>query len=227
VLERCFIRLETIRDIGNPLLKEQVEQLLAGVSRADFIESLRREHEELDFEQEIQQTVETELKNFREESPQFHRLFRRIDSMAAVARPVISLGLFVTGAGPVGEAIAPVAADAAVRGMLHLAGDAVGGTVATVVGDKVLSETAGQSAGYLETRFRRLHLAFSKRRGDWLSSRLNRDLLKGLPEELFQASRIKSTPEFQRVRELTTALSRDRNVVEYAVQSRQHHSRGR
>ncbi|SFI44643.1 GTPase domain-containing protein [Planctomicrobium piriforme] len=208
VLERCLDRLERIRDLGNPLLKEQIARLLTGVSRADVIAQLKAAHESVDFNAEVQRLVDTQLHTFRQERPDFYRLLRRIDTAAAAVRPAISVALFVTGAGPFGDAIVPVVAESALQGAFHLAGEAVGGTVVTAVGDKVITEGASSSAGYLEARFRQLHTTFAQQRAEWMSHQLNRLLLRDLPGELVRAAEVRNSPEYQSVRKLVQELQR-------------------
>ncbi|WP_437191988.1 GTPase domain-containing protein [Planctomicrobium sp. SH527] len=208
VLESGFNQLERIRDVGNPLLRDQIAELLSGVSRAAVIDEVRREHQELDLEKDISQFVEQQLSRFREESPEYYRLFRGVDAMAAFARPAVSVALFATGAGPIADAMVPVVTNSLLQGALHVAGDAAGGAVATAVGDQVLAGAAGQGAGYLETRFRELHTSYSRHRALWLSERLNRLVLRGLPAELASAAQVKGLPECRNVRQIVLDLQR-------------------
>ena len=98
--------------------------------------------------------------------------------------------------GPIGHAIAPAATDAAMQGMLHIAGDVAGGTVAAAVGETVISGGASTGAGYIEARFRRLHMAFTERRAAWLAALMHQHLLGSLPGELTAAATIDESPEF-------------------------------
>ncbi|WP_417848997.1 GTPase [Thalassoglobus sp.] len=207
-LDKTFEKLTWLRDLGNPLLSPRLTTLLSGNARHDLIEKVRAEHASVDLETELSALVQEQLARFRTESPQSYRLFRRIDSVAAAARPAVSVALFMTGAGPVGNALFPAVADSAMQGALHIAGDAVGGTVMTAVGDKVLTEGASTSAGYLEARFRQLHSQFTKQRAGWLAQELEKHLFGTLPNELAASSQISQCPEFQRVDQLVEELRR-------------------
>ena len=206
VLERTIERLTWLKDFGNPLLGPRLENILSGRSRAALIEAFRKDHSEVDFEGDVRKLVDQHLQNFREESPAGYRLVRRLDSVAAAARPAVGVALFVTGAGPLGEALAPIVADTAIQGVVHLAGDAVGGTVVTTVGDKVITDSASSGAGYLEAKMRNLHTAFAKQRADWMAEELDKHLLVNLPQELSEAARLASGPEFLRVKNLAMEL---------------------
>lgn len=206
VLQRCIERLEWLRELGNPLLSPRLDRLLGGTSRSALIERIRQEHEQIDFQQEIQQLIERELQNFQSEHPESYRLIRRIDSLAAATRPAVSVALFVTGAGPLGDAVAPVVAASTLSSILHIAGDAVGGTVVTAVGDKVITSGAATSVGYLEARFRQLHAAFARQRAAWMAGQLEKHLLGDLTKEFSASSRLINGEEFRRVRQSVDQL---------------------
>ena len=127
VLEHSLGRLTWLQKMGNSLLTRRLDDLLSGTSRAEILRRIRSAHERIDFDQEIRQLIDGQLQNFRQESPETYRLIRRLDSMAAAVRPALSVALFFTGAGTMAETIAPVMTNTALQGMLHLAGDAVGG----------------------------------------------------------------------------------------------------
>lgn len=205
-LDRTFERLTWLRDLKNPLLSPRLSELLAGNARGELIEKIRTAHQQTDLEQELSQLIQSQLARFQEESPQSYQLFRRIDTVAAAARPAISVALFMTGAGPVGDVLLPAVADTAMQGALHIAGDAVGGTVVTAVGDKVLTEGASAGAGYLEVRFRQLHAQFTKQRATWLATELETHLFGNLPNELATSSHVAQAPEFRRVEQLIIEL---------------------
>lgn len=206
VLEASLERLTWLRDLGHPLLEPRLREMLGGSSREELISRIRAAHDQIDFTAEVRRLVNEQLQSFRLESESSYRLFRRLDSVAAAARPAVSVVLFLTGAGPLGHALAPAAADAAVQGLLHVAGDAVGGTVVTAVGDKLLTDTASTSAGYLEARFRQLHATFAQQRTAWMARQLEEHLLQSLPRELAQGADVVRSPEFQQVRRLAEEL---------------------
>ena len=78
--------------------------------------------------------------------------------------------------------------------------------VAAAVGDTAISGTAATGAGYLEARFRKLHVAFTAQRAGWLAGLLKQHLLGTLPEDLKRAAEIRQSAECRRVRELTHTI---------------------
>ncbi len=201
-VEKVYSKLTWMSELGNPLLRPRLESLLGGTSRAELLQTLEKAHAEVDLEQELEKLVSDQLETFRVDSPQTYEFVRRIDGLAAAARPATSVVLFVTGFGPVGEAMAPVLAETAVQSLVHVAGDVAGGTVAAAAGETAISGTAATGAGYLEAKFRKLHVSFTAQRAAWLAGLLKEYLLGDLPEEMQHAAGIAHGAEAQRVREL-------------------------
>ncbi|WP_437201629.1 hypothetical protein [Planctomicrobium sp. SH664] len=206
VLERAIERLSWLRDLGNPLLTPRLNELLGGKSRADIIEKIRHEHQQLDLTQQVKQLIDVQLQQFRQDRPDAYKLFRKLDSAAAAARPAISVALFMTGAGPLAHVVGPAVTDTALHGVIQLAGDAIGGTVVTAVGDKVLTDTASTGAGYVEARFRQLHESFAQQRANWMAWQLEKHLFENLPQELSEASGLTRHAAFREVRTLVNQL---------------------
>ncbi|MCA9111977.1 MAG: 50S ribosome-binding GTPase [Planctomycetaceae bacterium] len=207
VVEKVYAKLTWMSELGNPLLRPRLESLLGGTSRAELLRTLEEAHHKVDLELELKQLVSDELENFRSDSPQYYEFIRRIDGIAAAARPATSVVLFVTGFGPLGDAVAPVLAETAVQSLVHIAGDVAGGTVAAAAGETAISGTAATGAGYLEAKFRKLNVAFTARRAAWVAGLLKDHLLGSLPEELQHAAGIADGAETQRVRELMDQIN--------------------
>jgi len=207
-VERCLQKLVWLKDLGNPLLSPRLQHILSGSARTRLIDNLRQAHAQLDFQAEVRDLVALQLQQFQKERPETYQLFRRMDSMAAAARPAVSLVLFMTGAGPLGNAMTPMVTETALQGALHIAGETVGGTVVTAVGDKVITEAASGGAGYLETRFRQLHAAFARQRADWMIGQLNQHLLRSFSQDLNTAATIAHSADYLRVSRLAEELQR-------------------
>ena len=192
-IEEVYEKLEWLAELGNDLLKPRLAKLLTGVSRAGLIQQIRQSHEETDIASELRTLVQTEMSAFSEESPEFFKLFRRLDSLAAAARPAVSVILAITGVGLIGDV---VFTSAATTTLGHLTADVVGGTVVASVGESVLSEGVSQGAGQLQMRLRKLHQRFAAVRAAWLARLLKEHLLGTLPEDLQAASRMSTSAEF-------------------------------
>jgi len=193
-IEKVYEKLELLADLGNDLLKPRLSKLLTGVSRADLIRTIHRSHDESDLEADLRTLVQSEMAAFSEDSPEFFKLFRRIDSLAAAARPAVSVILAMTGVGLVGDVIFTSAATTTLG---HVTADVVGGTVAASVGESVIHEGVSQGTGLLQMRLRSMHLRFAANRATWLARLLKEHLLGTLPENLHTASRMSTSPEFQ------------------------------
>ncbi|MFO1093924.1 MAG: GTPase [Planctomycetaceae bacterium] len=209
-VERVYEKLSFVAQLGNDVLRPRLDALLAGAPRAAVLSNIAAAHAQVDFEQALSEMVQTELADFRETSPGYYDFFRKLDQVAAAARPVTSVVLFVTGFAPVGHALTPVITDTALQGILHVAGDVAGGTISAAVGDVVISGGAATGAGYLEARFRRLHSAFAASRAAWLGDQLSRHVLGSLPDDIRRAAGLTDLPAF---RAAQTAVQELRSVL--------------
>ncbi|HUG91092.1 MAG TPA: GTPase domain-containing protein, partial [Planctomycetaceae bacterium] len=207
-VEKAYERLTMMADLGNPLLKERLERVLGGMSRAALLEHLEAAHARVDLEQELSDQVLKEMRTFRDESPQFYTFLKRLDKVAAAVRPATSVVLFVVGFGPGGEAAAHIVTDTAIQTVVHAAGDVAGGTVAAAVGDTALSGTASSGLGLIEAKFRRMHSAFAARRVGWLIEQLNEHLWGGLLEELSVGAGVSASEPFREVEDTLRVLGR-------------------
>ena len=196
-LEQVYRRLAWCRDAGGDQLGPRLGPLLEGASRQAVLEQLRTAHAECELNEELAQTVALALEEFRNESPRSFRLLRRIDKLAAVARPVTSVALFVVGFGPVSGVVAPAVTDAAMQSALHVAGDVASGTVAATLGESAISQSTATGAGYIESRFRNLQDRFAVRRAGWLARQLEQLLLGDLARELEFAAATPRCEAFQ------------------------------
>lgn len=202
-LEKLYEELGRLSQLGNDLLRPRLESLLAGASRTTLLERLRTQHDALDFESELREVVHGQMLSFRDENPSAFELLRKLDSVAAVARPMTSVVLFVA-AGPVGHAFTPVTDAAAHSVAVHILGDIAGGTGAVVMGETALSGTAG-GLRLLEARFRQLQAAFTTRRVEWFAEFLRRNILGQLHGDLYEAAGL---PQLACFGEVTECLSR-------------------
>ena len=192
-IEKVYEKLEWLAELGNDLLKPRLTELLSGVSRAELIRTVREAHDKCDLESELRGLVQSEMTTFAQESPHYYKLFRQLDSLAAAARPAVSVIMAVTGVGLVGDVVFTSAATSTLG---HLTADVVGGTVAASVGESVIHEGVSQGTGLLQSHLRNLHQRFAAKRATWLAELLRDHLLGTLPEELLAASRLSTGPAF-------------------------------
>ena len=201
-VESVYERLCEFAELRNPLLQPRIEEMLSGISRSRLLELLKAEHNRTDFAQVIRDLVTAEMEAFRRDSPQVFQYMKWIDHGAAAVRPVTTFCLFITGAGPAGEMVHQVAANA----MFHAAAEFAGGTVAATVGESAISGAASTGAGLFEAHFRRLHIRFTAERTRWLHRMLAEHLYRGIPDELQAATIVPQSAAFQKVRDTIVVL---------------------
>ncbi len=195
-LADIYDRLDSLSQHGNPVLAPRMKQLISGNSREQTIEKLRLSHENCELDRELVQLVHQQMKTFRQQRSDWFRLLKRLDSVAAAARPVLSVALFATGVGPVGNAVVPVMTDTAMQAALHVAGDVTAGTVTAAVGETAISSGASTGAGYLEAWFYQLHRSFVESRKNWMLDQLQQHLWGSLLEDLQNAAAIPQSDQF-------------------------------
>jgi len=195
-LSDIYDRLDSLSQHGNPVLAPRLNLLLSGNSREATIEKLRQAHLESDLDQELEQLIQQQMTTFRDQRSDWFRLLKRLDSVAAAARPVLSVALFATGVGPVGNAVVPVMTDTAMQAALHVAGDVTAGTVTAAVGETALSSGASTGVGYLEAWFHQLHRSFVESRKKWMLDQLQQHLWDTLLEDLQRAAETPQSKEY-------------------------------
>ena len=200
-IENLFDGLYQLSELGNDLLRPRITRLLTGERRSELLQRIHEAHNQLHLETELQQVVATQMQAFRTDSPQMFEFLKQLDSLAAAARPVTSVALFFAGGGPLGDAVAPLAHDAAIQAVLHIAG----GTGAVIAGETALSSTSSGMRA-VEAHFRQLHAAFTTHRLEWLGMQLKDNLLGTLQEELEQAAQIPQSEAFFSVRRIVESL---------------------
>lgn len=198
-VDEVYSRLNWFKELGNPLLQPRLEELLGATTRQQLLDEIRSEHDAVDLDAQLHDLVTLELSKFRDESPDWYRSLRQLDAVAAAARPAVSIALFVTGMGPVGNAVGHLATETVVSSAVSVAGDVAAGGVTAAVGETWISSTASSGAAWLEARFRRIHEQFVAQRAAWLAGLLQKYLLGSLPEELANAAVIPESLTFQEI----------------------------
>ena len=205
-VDEVYSRLNWFKELGNPLLQPRLEQLLGATTRQELLDQIRSEYEAADLDTQLQNLVEAELCTFRSDSPEWFKSLRQLDAAAAAARPAVSIALFVTGFGPVGNAVGHLAAETMVTSAVSVAGDVAAGGVTAAVGETWISSTTSSGAAWLEARFRRIHEQFIAQRAAWLAELLQKYLLGSLPEDLALVAMIPESESFRRIEQITACL---------------------
>jgi hypothetical protein len=207
VVEEVYERLTWLANSSDRLLKPFLDQMLAGRSRSQLLEELRSEHERVDFERELAQAVDSEMRAFETGSPELYRFVRQLKNVSAAVRPLTSVVLFSIGWGPAAHVLSPMVAplvDMGTHSLAPIIADFATGAAAAVAGDTAMAS----SANFLEARFRRLQTAFTKRRVDWLLARLRERLFGTVPQDLQSAAAVPRTDAFIKLGEAAARLDR-------------------
>lgn len=194
-VDRAYVQLERLTAAGNATLQPYLEHLLAGTTRVALIRELTAELDRFALSDLLRDVVAEQMVKFRDGNPGIFKMLSRLDSALAFARPMTSVALFVAGAGPVGDAMVPVLADAA---MVHVVGNVAAGAGTVIAGEAAVAG-AGQGARQFEAWFHNLHATITARRVAWFSEFLNRQLLGRLHADLTAAAAVPQSPAFKQV----------------------------
>lgn len=208
VVEEVYERLTWLADSSDKLLKPFLDQMLAGRSRSQLLEELRSAHERVDFGRELSQAVDSEMRAFETGSPELYRFVRQLKNVSAAVRPLTSVILFSIGWGPAAHVLSPMVAplvDMGTHSVAPIIADFASGAAAAVAGDTAIAS----GANFLETRFRRLQTAFTKRRVDWLLAHLKERLFGTVPQDLQSAAAVPRTDAFLNLSQQAARLERE------------------
>ncbi len=204
-LVAIYDRLESLAQHGHPVLATRLNQLMAGQTRENTLAAIKEEHLHARFEEELEALVRLQMQTFRDERKDWFKVLQRLDTVAAAARPAVTVALFATGFGPVGNAMMPMMTDTALQAALHVAGDVTAGTVTAAVGETAISSSTSTGMRYLEAWFHQFHQSFVKVRQIWLIQQLQKHLWGSFLDDLQNAADLPNTEEYKAVeRELHT-----------------------
>ena len=206
LIEQLFEKMEETAKVGNDLLRDRLEPLLSGDARNNLFARLSRDHDQFDFDALVKELVETEMAKLKTEREQLFKILRYADQAAAIARPVITVGLAFGGLFGADNVIA--------EAVVHTVGNAAvavtGAAAATVAGEAAV-ETAGGVLGQAKAWLLQLHQKFKAEREAWLVAQLREHLLGELLDELQAGANVPDAAEFGEVEaalgELTSQLN--------------------
>lgn len=207
VVEELFDKLQWMADSGNDIIRPRLEAILKGEARSRLLTLLKGQHDAIDFEAELTQVVDAEMKNLRTTKPDLFGMYRQLNNVSAAMRPMTSVVLFSIGFGPAGEMVAPFLGHAAASAVVHVFADVAGGATAAIAGEAAVSGAASSGTGMLQAWFHRLHSAFTAQRASWLTRIVHAELLGALPEELNVAAGLSTSPSFTEVQKCLTQLA--------------------
>ena len=196
-VEKLLDELSRLAQVGNEILRPRLERLLGGRARTELLEQVEAAHAQLPaVDEDYRAFLRAELDAWKAANPPAVRFLQTLDHAMAVARPAITISLFVSGwvfAGDlvgqaavhaVGHTAGQIATEAAIAGGITGGGEAIVSTT---------SEGVRQAAARL---FRRLQSRYAQQRAQWLAGFLERDLLGNLLADLRQGAEVPESAAF-------------------------------
>ncbi len=206
-VEKMLDELERLARVGSDALRPKLTALLGGAARAKLLTRVEAAHRELPaVDDDYRAFLRSELDAWRQESPSAVRLLRSLDHAAAVARPAITVLLFVSGWHVAGDLAGQAAAHAAGHTLGQLAQEAAIAGGITGGGEALVSSTSEgmrQAAGRL---FLRLQARYAQQCASWLASWLEQELLGDLLAELRRGAEVPQSPPAQAAQEALRLL---------------------
>lgn len=205
VLQQVYDQLRMVTTLGNELLTERLEQLLAGTTCESVLSHLHREHDAFDFEQLARSLVNTEMTALKQDRQQLFEILRNADRAAAVARPLLTFLLALGG----GLGAEDMLINAGSQWVTHVAVDATAAAGTSAAGEAVVG-SASSVLGQTKAWLLQLHEKFKNQREAWLVEKLREHLLGELLSDLQQGETIPQSAAFEeaqkRIRQLNEQL---------------------
>ena len=153
--------------VGNEILQPRLQRILGGQARSDLLARIEAAHRALPpVDDDYRALLRAELDAWKAGYPRIARWLQTFDQALAVARPAITVTLFVSGGVLAGDLVGQAAMHAAGHLAGHVAADAA---IATGITEAVVS-TTGEGARQAAARlFRRLQARFAQQRAQWLA----------------------------------------------------------
>jgi hypothetical protein len=204
-VEKLLDELARLSQVGNEILQPRLQRILGGQARSDLLARIEAAHRSLPpVDEDYRVMLRAELDAWKAGNPRVARWFQSLDQAMAVARPAITVTLFVSGGVLAGDLVGQAAMHAAG----HLAGQvAADAAIATGITEAVVT-TTGEGARQAAARlFRRLQTRFAQKRAQWLADFVEEQLLGNLLDELRLGAAVPESIEFRNVESAITELS--------------------
>ncbi len=207
-VEKLLDELQRLAQVGNDTLRPRLQRLLGGHARATLLARVESAHQNLAPVDEHYRTfLRAELDAWRRSNPRAVRFLQSLDHAAAVARPVVTVGLFFTGLHFAGDLVGQAAAQVAGTTAGHVATEAAIAGGITGGGEALVSTTSEgvrQAAGRL---FGRLQARYAQQRAAWLADWLERELLGDLLADLRRGAEVVNASTFREVEAIAKSLA--------------------
>lgn len=182
-VERMLDELERLAEVGNDTLRERLRGLLGGKTRECLFAQLQQDYRKQDpLETDFAGYVRPALDAWKQNRPHLFEALRYLDRVAAVARPVLSIALAVTGAVGAGELVGQAAGHAT----SHIVVESAVAVATTVGADTTITEASRPALVLLQN----LHQGYAEHRSRWLASWLEREWLGSLLADLSRGANV-------------------------------------
>jgi hypothetical protein len=193
-LSALLEQLDRLAHISSQVLRPRLYRLLTGATRQQLIHDTQAAHRRLPpVDEDFRRFLWQRLDGWAAQYPRAVGALRLLDQTAAVARPLITVGLFFTGTHLAADVAANVAVDAAITGGI------VGGGEAVVAG-------AGAGARHaLAQLFRDVQSQYVQHRADWLVQQLQ-GWLQPLSDDLRRGADVGESEAFRAIQQACQQL---------------------
>ncbi len=204
-IEKVLGELQRLAELGNEILRPRLRSLLSGHERARLIERIEADYEALPtLDDEYRAYLREELDAWRKDNPRAVWWLQSLDHVAALARPVITVSLVVTGGAFAGDVVHTAATQVVGHTATQIATEAAITGGVTAGGEALVSATGDSIKQAAARLFRRLQNRYASQRAAWLAAWLERELLGGMLAELREGAAVAESAPF---REVEAALS--------------------
>lgn len=208
-VEKMLDELDRLSQVGNDRLRPQLRELLSGNARERLLERVALAHRQLPaVDDDYRAFLRAELDAWEKSNPRAVRFIRSLDHVAAVARPAITVFLFVSGWHVAGDLAGQALAQAAGHTVGQLAQEAAiaGGITG---GGEVLVNTTSEGVSQAAARlFTRLQTRYAQQRADWLAGWLEHELLGSLLTNLRGGAEVSQGAVFEEVEQSLRTLEK-------------------
>ena len=196
-VEKLWGELARLAEVGNDTLRPRLMKLLGGDQRKRLLAAVQAAHAQLPaVDDDYRVLLRTELDAWKQANPRAVRFLQSLDHAAAVARPAITVALFVTGLHFAGDLVGQAAVHAAGHTATQLATEAaIAGGIAGG-GEAIVSTTSEGVRQAAARLFGRLQARYAQQRANWLAQWLERELLGGLLGELRRGAEVPQSAAF-------------------------------
>jgi len=197
-VEKLLDELTRLAEVGNEILRPRLERLLGGRARTELLRQVEAAHAELPaVDEDYRAYLREELDAWKAANPPAVRFLQTLDHAVAVARPAITISLFVSGWVFAGDLVGQAAAHAVGHTAGQLATEAAIAGGITGGGEAIVSTTSEGVRQAAARLFRRLQSRYAQQRAQWLAGYLENDLLGGLLADLRRGAEVPSGAPFR------------------------------